>query len=1077
RVFVSSTFQDLEEERNALRERVYPELTRFCAAHNARFQAIDLRWGVSEEAGLDQQAMEICLGEIDRCREVTPRPNFLVLLGNRYGWLAVPARLPIGELDAIRARVGPGADRDLLDTWYQRDDNAVPAEYRLRPRIGPSKPAGHPERTKGDEAAEQAEQEAWARVEQRLRTVLTAAVDELGWDEARRRVYETSATDQEIQAGALLDDDAGPAFAFVREIVLDPGRGDPDPGAADVGDPVRRFVDPEEVGPTGERHGRLARLKRALGAARVGDAGDATPLVVDTYEVRWRRATPTADEAARPITDLGAGARVEEALTGSGLATVGAVVARSASELERLPGMGPASVRAVRAGLDRLGLGLVGETERPATSHLDRFADAVRTTLEASIRDELEHPTGRALDPDRSVVIRRDPHLDDEGDAHREFAEGRIQVFVGRTELRAGVEAYLEADDPDPLVLHGGGGTGKTALVAMAVHDALSHAPDRQVVCRFVGATPASADGRALLESLCRELARRYGTDEATVPRDFQELTADFASRLEAARADRPLVLFLDSLDQLAPSSGARRLTWLPRRLPPHVRLVVSTRPGDTLEPFRARLDADGGPSSRLVEVGGLSRRDGAALLDRWLADVDRTLQEPQRAAVLDRFGGATDDDPDGLAAARGNPLYLRLAVEEARRWLSGDEPEVLDLGPPDERGRHPAAVEALIEHNTFARLADELNHGEVLVSHALGYLAASRHGLAEDELVDLLSRDPDVYGWFVLSSFHVPLDLRDRLEVYLGDLGPELREQAVARDARDRAEAEVNRDGPPAQPVAARADAVGEWVRQLREGTRPQSELTAFLEAVASGSGEGLRLPVVLWSRLWADLRPYLTERAIEGAVVVDFYHRELREAAERRFHPAEGDASRASVHRLHARLADYFRRRADPTGEGTWVTGTAGEVDLRGLSELPFHLTGAEDWDGVYETLTDFTFLERKATDVAVAEEVDADGTARTVHRGVFALQDDFDRALAAMPGDVEGVTRRRLIVTVADLGDGLALRCPHCNTSHPVQGECPVCRTRHDADAWRGREIACPDPSCGGPLKVNDFVVERT
>ena len=27
----------------------------------------------------------------------------------------------------------------------------------------------------------------------------------------------------------------------------EPGRGDPDPGAADVGDPVRRFVDPEEV--------------------------------------------------------------------------------------------------------------------------------------------------------------------------------------------------------------------------------------------------------------------------------------------------------------------------------------------------------------------------------------------------------------------------------------------------------------------------------------------------------------------------------------------------------------------------------------------------------------------------------------------------------------------------------------------------------------------------------------------------------------------------------------------------------------------------------------------------------------
>lgn len=54
RLFVSSTFEDLEAERNALHEHVYPELRAFCRARNARFQPIDLRWGVSEEASLDQ---------------------------------------------------------------------------------------------------------------------------------------------------------------------------------------------------------------------------------------------------------------------------------------------------------------------------------------------------------------------------------------------------------------------------------------------------------------------------------------------------------------------------------------------------------------------------------------------------------------------------------------------------------------------------------------------------------------------------------------------------------------------------------------------------------------------------------------------------------------------------------------------------------------------------------------------------------------------------------------------------------------------------------------------------------------
>jgi len=54
-------------------------------AAEGRFQAIDLRWGVNEEAGRDHRAMEICLAEIKRCQEVTPKPNFVVLLGERYG--------------------------------------------------------------------------------------------------------------------------------------------------------------------------------------------------------------------------------------------------------------------------------------------------------------------------------------------------------------------------------------------------------------------------------------------------------------------------------------------------------------------------------------------------------------------------------------------------------------------------------------------------------------------------------------------------------------------------------------------------------------------------------------------------------------------------------------------------------------------------------------------------------------------------------------------------------------------------------------------------------------------------------
>src|SRR4030042_1525486 len=104
RIFISSTFGDLQEERNSLQKNVFPRLRDLCRQHGCRFQAIDLRWGVREEAGLDQQTMKICLGEIERCRKISPRPNFVVLLGDRYGWRPPPPGVVAARVGAIEKK-------------------------------------------------------------------------------------------------------------------------------------------------------------------------------------------------------------------------------------------------------------------------------------------------------------------------------------------------------------------------------------------------------------------------------------------------------------------------------------------------------------------------------------------------------------------------------------------------------------------------------------------------------------------------------------------------------------------------------------------------------------------------------------------------------------------------------------------------------------------------------------------------------------------------------------------------------------------------------------------------------------
>jgi len=64
RVFVSSTFSDLKAERNALQKNVFPQLRELCLQYGCRFQAIDLRWDVSQEAARESALRLIDVSDI-----------------------------------------------------------------------------------------------------------------------------------------------------------------------------------------------------------------------------------------------------------------------------------------------------------------------------------------------------------------------------------------------------------------------------------------------------------------------------------------------------------------------------------------------------------------------------------------------------------------------------------------------------------------------------------------------------------------------------------------------------------------------------------------------------------------------------------------------------------------------------------------------------------------------------------------------------------------------------------------------------------------------------------------------------
>ena len=80
RTFVSSTFADMQQERDELILRVFPLLRQQCEERGVMWGEVDLRWGITREEIDEGRLLPTCFARIDEYR-----PFFVALLGTRYG--------------------------------------------------------------------------------------------------------------------------------------------------------------------------------------------------------------------------------------------------------------------------------------------------------------------------------------------------------------------------------------------------------------------------------------------------------------------------------------------------------------------------------------------------------------------------------------------------------------------------------------------------------------------------------------------------------------------------------------------------------------------------------------------------------------------------------------------------------------------------------------------------------------------------------------------------------------------------------------------------------------------------------
>ena len=338
------------------------------------------------------------------------------------------------------------------------------------------------------------------------------------------------------------------------------------------------------------------------------------------------------------------------------------------------------------------------------------------------------------LFPDRNY-----PDLfDRESAEHTAFARTRRKVYIKHEkELRA-LDRHLAGSSPPLLVVEGPAGSGKTALVVnwlqcrkdgsrkvpesrfAAAWRRLTSGPtasplrDRDpVVAFYVGASFGSTNWRRMMRRLIEAIQRHLGVEES-IPDSPDALKRIFAGRLQELAANADAVLILDGLDRLEDVAKAQPLSWLPEELPPNLRFVVTTQPGPALDELRRRR------CPKLSLKPWRSERRKRLTVD-YLARYGKKLA-PDR---LRRIVGA---------GATGNPLYLLILLQELR--IFGEHEA---LAREIERYLDAAGVVELLG-KVLKRLENDFGaEREGLVQDALSLLWASRRGLTESELLDLL--------------------------------------------------------------------------------------------------------------------------------------------------------------------------------------------------------------------------------------------------------------------------------------------------------------------------------------------------
>ncbi|XP_026317171.1 NACHT and WD repeat domain-containing protein 2 [Hyposmocoma kahamanoa] len=628
-----------------------------------------MRWGVRDEATDDHMTTELCMREIKNCQRLSMGPNFVVFLGQKYGYRPIPTYVLSSELQMLRDELAAGGvDVILLDTWYKKDSNAVPPVSVLQP-ISSILINFNNKRVPKLQAEDQA---VWwdtlAKMQKLFRKSALQLYNTGKMDKDAMHNYFMSVTEREVINGVLnVKNTKNHCLAYVRYI----------------------------------NNINLQNLKKASNFVDILNRSldtEASKLLADLRDVRLPEKIETTNIQKYTVEWIG------------------------------------------REGLDN-------ETHAEYLNHfISHFYKNIIKLVDRAMRKEDSSAQGQIV----TEILQ-----------HLHACNNSVKVFHGREDDLKFIENYMKDNSDKPLVLYGEGGCGKTSLLSKSAAKCLSDwfADVRPTnIVRFLGTTPDSSALTPTLISICQQISYNLALPFETIPDDLVPLTAHFKQLLTMASQQQPLLLFLDSVDQLTGiGTENNKVSWLPTRLPPFCKIIVTCAREEAnpevskeYEVLRRMIDSE----ENFLEVTALGEDLAMQVLKLWMASAARDLSNYQWRLVSNAIGSCS------------LPIFVKLVFAEVCRWRSYTKPTDTHLAS--------TVMDSIMM--LFERI--EKQHGRLLVFHALAYITAARSGLSETELEDLISLDDkvldDVYQYHLPPVRRIPpllwTRIRNDLPNYLSE-------------------------------------------------------------------------------------------------------------------------------------------------------------------------------------------------------------------------------------------------------------------------------------------------------------------